>query len=286
MNRSCRLILFAVFIWPLTTAASRAITPTTENTEAAQTSPLSRAHAHNDYLHSRPLLDALSHGFCSVEADVFLVDGKLLVAHERSELQADRTLESLYLDPLLRRVRENGGRVHPGRPGFTLLVDFKSDGEETYEALDRILAGYKEMLTTVEQGIVEKNAVTVIVSGNRAWQRISSDSLRYAGVDGRLSDLGSTRPSHLMPLISDNWEKYFRWSGKGPMPEAERAELRRIIQEAHNQQRRVRFWATPDRPSPERTAIWIELLAAGVDHIGTDDLAGLRAFLLSAEDQE
>jgi len=89
-----------------------------------------------------------------------------------------------------------------------------------------------------------------------------------------------------MPLISDNWEKYFGWSGKGPMPEAERAELRRIIQEAHNQQRRVRFWATPDRPSPERTAIWIELLAAGVDHIGTDDLAGLRAFLLSAEDQE
>ena len=41
--------------------------------------PLGQAHAHNDYYHKRPLLDALSHGFCSVEADVFLKNGRLLV---------------------------------------------------------------------------------------------------------------------------------------------------------------------------------------------------------------
>ena len=35
------------------------------------TQPLERAHAHNDYEHARPLLDALSHGFTSVEADVW-----------------------------------------------------------------------------------------------------------------------------------------------------------------------------------------------------------------------
>src|SRR5207237_4622701 len=40
--------------------------------------PLIHAHAHNDYEHTRPLLDALDHGFCSVEADIHLVDGKLL----------------------------------------------------------------------------------------------------------------------------------------------------------------------------------------------------------------
>ena len=33
---------------------------------------LPRAHAHNDYMHERPLYDALSHGFGSIEADVFL----------------------------------------------------------------------------------------------------------------------------------------------------------------------------------------------------------------------
>jgi hypothetical protein len=43
--------------------------------------PLANAHAHNDYEHKRPLFDALDNGFTSVEADVFLVDGKLLVGH-------------------------------------------------------------------------------------------------------------------------------------------------------------------------------------------------------------
>jgi len=38
--------------------------------------PLLHAHAHNDYLHKPPLLAALEHGFTSVEADIFLVDGK------------------------------------------------------------------------------------------------------------------------------------------------------------------------------------------------------------------
>ena len=45
--------------------------------------PLERAHSHNDYSRPRPLLDALDAGFCSVEADIFLVDGELLVAHPR-----------------------------------------------------------------------------------------------------------------------------------------------------------------------------------------------------------
>lgn len=41
----------------------------------------------------------------------------------------------------------------------------------------------------------------------------------------------------------------------------------------------MRFWATPDTPGPERDAVWAELLAAGVDHLNTDDLAGLARFL-------
>ncbi len=274
-------VLIVVSPMPVTTALD--VPVTTAAPATAHTRPLDRAHAHNDYLHKRPLLDALDHGFCSVEADVFLVDGKLLVAHERSELRTGRTLQALYLDPLLERVRENGGPVYPGGPGFTLLVDIKSDGEETYVALDRVLAGYREMLTTVEQGVVETKAVTVIISGNRAWERIMADPTRLAGVDGRLSDLGSDRPSHLMPLVSDSWELHFDWRGHGPMPEAEHAKLRQIVNETHMKGRRLRFWATPDRPSPERAALWNELLAAGVDHIGTDDLAGLEAFLSSAK---
>lgn len=60
------------------------------------------------------------------------------------------------------------------------------------------------------------------------------------------------------------------------MPEAEREKLRRVVRTAHDAGRRVRFWETP-----ESEALWRELVAAGVDLINTDDLPGLRAFLLS-----
>src|SRR5262249_40240292 len=89
--------------------------------------PLRHAHAHNDYLHHRPLLDALDHGFCSIEADIFLVSDQLLVGHERRDLRPERTLEKLYLDPLRERVKANGGRVYPGGPAFYLLIDVKTE---------------------------------------------------------------------------------------------------------------------------------------------------------------
>ena len=49
--------------------------------ETGSVTPLPRAHAHNDYYHRRPLLDALDQGFCSVEADIYLVEDRLLVGH-------------------------------------------------------------------------------------------------------------------------------------------------------------------------------------------------------------
>jgi glycerophosphoryl diester phosphodiesterase len=278
MRRFVYLLFLSCVVWPLWTVGEEKLP---ETGDTPKTRPLIRAHAHNDYNHERPLLDALSFGFCSVEADVFLVDGELLVGHSRSELHTERTLESLYLDPLLERVRQNGGQVFADGPFFTLLVDIKTNAEETYVTLDGILEKYEEMLTTFEKGNIQRKAVTVVISGNRAWERIAADFTRYAGVDGRLSDLSSNRSVHLMPLISDRWGLKFTWRGQGPMPDEERAELRRIVEEAHRNGRRVRFWATPDRPSPERTALWSELLAAGVDHIGTDDLEGLKTFLLS-----
>jgi glycerophosphoryl diester phosphodiesterase len=245
-----------------------------ERLKAAEPVPLPQAHAHNDYLHQRPLLDALDHGFCSVEADIFLVDGQLLVAHERSELTPERTLAGLYLDPLRERVRAGGGRVWPDGPPFTLLIDIKSEAEPTYRELHDLLAQYQEMLTTVRDGRLDQKAVTVIISGNRPRELMLAQPIRFAGLDGRVEDLNSTLPSHALPLISDRWGKLFTWTGEGPMPADQRARLDQIVAGAHAAGRRVRFWATP-----ERVALWRALDEAGVDLINTDDLAGLQAFL-------
>ncbi|TQK50479.1 hypothetical protein FBY35_0814 [Streptomyces sp. SLBN-118] len=243
--------------------------------------PLRRAHAHNDYLHQRPLHDALSHGFTSVEADIFLVDGELLVAHEPADLDPTRTLRSLYLDPLLARVKANHGSVYRGyRRPVQLLIDIKTDGVNAYLELDRQLRHYRGMLSSCSHGRVQLGAVTPVISGDRAARMpMEAQSQRYAFYDGRLDDLGTAAPASFVPLISSNWTQSFTWLGTGPFPAAERQKLHGLVAEAHGHGQRVRFWATPEVAGPARDAVRSELLAARVDHINTDDLAGLESFL-------
>ncbi|MDQ0989531.1 phosphatidylinositol-specific phospholipase C/glycerophosphodiester phosphodiesterase family protein [Streptomyces sp. V3I7] len=244
-------------------------------------SPLWRAHAHNDYAHQRPLFDALDHRFGSVEADIFLVGDQLLVGHDTTELDPSRTLESLYLEPLVARVRANQGAVYRGwRRPLQLLVDIKTEGASTYLELDRHLRRYARLFTTYADGRVLPGPVTAVISGDRAARApMEAQTVRRAFYDGRLTDLGSPAPASFVPLISDNWTNNFTWLGDGPFPDAERQKLRGIVQQAHDRGQQVRLWATPDTAGPARDALWAELLAAGVDYVNTDDLAGLEAFL-------
>ncbi|MFF0056610.1 phosphatidylinositol-specific phospholipase C/glycerophosphodiester phosphodiesterase family protein [Streptomyces microflavus] len=243
--------------------------------------PLRHAHAHNDYLHPRPLYDALAHGFTSVEADIFLVDGELLVAHDPAGLDPRRTLAALYLNPLRALVRAGRGGVHPHhRAPLQLLIDIKADGVAAYRELDRQLARHRSLFTRYHHGRVRPGAVTAVISGDRAARvPMEAQRTRLAFYDGRLDDLGTASPASFTPLISANWTQTFGWLGAGPFPRAERDRLRTLIIAAHREGRRIRFWATPDLPGPEREAVWSELLAAGVDHLNTDDLAGLERFL-------
>src|SRR5262245_37005262 len=241
---------------------------------AADPAPPSRGHAHNDYEHERPLLDALDHGFFSVEADIYLVEGRLLVGHNVIDLRPARTLEALYLDPLQKRVRENGGQVYRGGKGFLLLIDIKSDAETTYAALRKVFEKYSGMLTFVRDGFEEKRAVTIVLSGERPRETLRAEPVRRAGYDGRLEDLDSKDSPHLLPLISDNWTLHFKWRGDGAFPDDERRKLAEIVAKAHEKGRGVRFWATPDKP-----AVWSALYDARVDLINTDDLKGLESFL-------
>ncbi len=222
-------------------------------------------------------MDALDHGFTSVEADIFLVDGKLLVAHTKRELKPERTLQALYLDPLRQRVRAGGGSVYPGGKPFGLLIDIKENGPATYAVLSKVLAEYGDIISVVRDGVLEPKAVSVVISGDRPIEMVKGQKVRDAGIDGRWRDLDSTEPANLLPLVSDNWGLHFKWRGRGPFPEAEREKLRDAVAKAHAQGRKIRLWAAPDNP-----AAWGELRTAGVDLINTDDLAGLEKFFAPA----
>jgi hypothetical protein len=244
----------------------------------AEPKPLARAHAHNDYEHPRPLLDALACGFCNVEADIWLVKGELLVAHTPLQLRNDRTLQKLYLDPLRERAKANGGAIFKNGQQFHLMIDIKTDAGETYAALAKVLEGYSDILTVTRDGKTEAKAVTVILSGNRDRKALEGAKVRYAALDGRLPDLNTDAPAHLVPWVSDNWKQHFKWDGTGALPEAERTKLRDLVAKAHKQGRKLRFWATPDTE-----AVWKELRAAGVDLLNTDKLKELETFLRAAE---
>lgn len=239
--------------------------------------PLTNVHAHNDYSHERPLLDALDCGFCSVEADVSLVKGQLLVAHAPEDVELGRSLQSLYLDPLKLRIGTNGGRVFPNGPPVVLLIDVKTPFDATYPALRNVLGQYDSLLTTWTRGKKKDGPLLAIITGNRRQSVIAADEPRLCDCDGELADLDANPPADLVPWISVQWTKVFRWKAgvDNPMSDAERATLQSLVARVHRQGRKIRFWGGPDN-----TRFWEEELSDGVDLLNTDHLHLCRDFLL------
>lgn len=150
-----------------------------------------RGHSHNDYHQEDPLSSALKHGLNSVEVDVFPRDGTLLVAHTAFELDKSRTIENMYLAPILNMLRRSGmdtsdPRVtveEDSRPfvkanqahrrglmlfdfgtrrdrtspldheddALTLLVDFKADAEKSLSLLHKALEPLRPYLSKIDR---------------------------------------------------------------------------------------------------------------------------------------
>ncbi|MGY1620861.1 hypothetical protein ACI789_01545 [Geodermatophilus sp. SYSU D00965] len=245
--------------------------------------PLARAHASGTGAR-RSLGDALHSGCTSVEVGVRLVDGELRVDCDRAGTRPGVTLPALYLDPLAARVAALGGSVHRGwTRSLQLLVDVRSEGRSTHAALEGLLRRSPRLVTHWTGGTVRRRPVTVVVSGNRPPVALAAARLRFCALEGRPADLGTGFPPSLVPVVSDDWNARFTWTGVGPMPATEREDLRALVTAAHARGHRLRFRATPESSAAAREAVWGELLAAGVDHIGSDDPGALQAFLRRAD---
>jgi len=273
-NANFKLQLLKTTILVLTLAAPL--------TSRCQLIPLPNAFAHNDYSHKRPLYDALDNGYNNIEADIFLKDGNLVVAHINPFFKQHRTLEALYLKPLLDRINQNRGKIYPGydRP-FTLMIDIKTEAEKTYAVLKTILEKYRPVITRYENGKIYNKQITVVLSGNKPYKSVMAENSRMVFIDQDLRAANrDTANANVFAMASCKYSRLLHWDGTGSIPVAERKILLNYVAKCHRFGKRVRLWA-----SPENLGVWHELLNCGVDLINTDKLEQLKDFLLADRPQ-
>lgn len=230
-------------------------------------------HSHNDYYQNRPLLDALDNGMVSIEVDIFLRDGRLLVGHDEKELDDSRTLSNLYLDPLYEQIKLLKGEFLP----IILMIDIKDKGKETYKELKEVLKPFHKILTRCKRGKISKRPVLLIISGERPISLLRMEKKRYVFVDGRISDLENEELSNLFPLISDDWNKYFTWNGQGKISSEEYKKLKEIILKCRKQNKLLRFWGIPHEMS-KSVKYWDLFQKVGVDLIGCDNPFSMKEY--------
>lgn len=166
-------------------------------------------HSHNDYWRREPLYRAIRVGCTGVEADVWHFDDELYVSHTISGIRQNRTLKSLYLDPLkdiLNRQNQvpdflgpidrtlNGVFATKPMQSLVLLIDFKNDPEPIWRRLESHLTYFrdKKYLTHFNGTSVVQGPLTIVVSGNAPFSHIvQSSTYRDVFYDAPLDAMAS-----------------------------------------------------------------------------------------------
>ncbi len=242
--------------------------------------PLLNAHAHNDYEKSWPALtEALKNGFVSIEIDVFPYRNKLKVAHIDFFLGIAPDLEDLYFKPLQQFIDKHDQLFTDSDQRLIFMIDIKKNASLSYALLRKLCQKYKHLVTHYypSQDSLVLGKLDILLSGHKPYQEVINDSVRYMLIDGSLSVIGdSVINAAIAPRVSARYHSMFKWSGNGDMTEDENQKLKNIVTKAHNNGRKLRFWALP-----ENEVVWGKMLDEGVDWINVDHLSRFRKFYLA-----
>lgn len=150
-------------------------------------------HSHNDYWRTVPLYSAIEAGCIGVEADIWLSEGELYVGHSLGSLTPNRTLNSLYINPLLDILSKQNEeplvipdpdrQVHgvfdttPEQP-LILLIDFKTSGTELFPFVVKALEPLrsKGYLTWQNGSEFIHGPIIVIGTGETPYEMVLSDT--------------------------------------------------------------------------------------------------------------
>ena len=247
-------------------------------------------HSHNDYWRKVPLFSALYAGCTGVEADVWLRNDDLLVGHDKSALQPNRTFQSLYVNPLVEILtRQNphtefyDGTTHgvfdtdPSQT-LVLLIDLKTDGPKTWPWVMKQLAPLRERgwLSFFSEGQFHSRPITVVGTGNTPFDQIVRNATyRDAFFDAPLNKLdNSTYDATNSYYASTSFWKSVGavwWQGGEPN-EGQLRKIREHIAAAHSRGLKARYWELPTWPIHVRNRMWEVMVQEGIDMLNVDDL--------------
>lgn len=222
-------------------------------------------HSHNDYEQKLPFVAAYNLGFDSIEADLYLKDDEIFVAHDYDKIKSERTFKSLYLNPLISKIKENNNYLYPNKKSITLMLDLKKDGRMILELLFQQLASYKSELKNVK----------IVLSGDMPPPNEFKNYDKIFSFDGRKEIVYSKKDFKRVAFVSASFLDFGKfWMGKNPMPDETFQKIDLFVKDMHNKGKMVRMWATPN------TLLGFETLQKlNVDIIGTDDLQLLANYL-------
>ena len=213
-----------------------------------------RIHSHNDYRQAHPLQEALSQKVFSLEADIFLYQGQLRVAHDESELPTAPSFDSLYIQPLLVWFDTNPEGYSNHFP--YLLIDIKSNSALVLPALIKLLEPYTTLFNP--------HKMQVVISGDRGDQKKWDSLPGYFLFDGRPNEQYDVNALTRVGFISDSYKNYSRQSRK---------KIKALASRVHQSGKLLRLWGIPDQP-----AYWKKMKAWGVDIINTDQVRICREY--------
>ena len=225
------------------------------------------AHSHNDYEQASPFWEAYKNKFGSIEADIFLDNGELIVAHDKEQVKKRLTLDSLYLKPLQQSIQANKGFAYadPKRQ-LQLMIDLKTEGVSTLKALIYKLANCPELINCP--------TLKISISGSRPPADDYANYPSWIFFDGELQKDYTKDMLEKIYMMSDNFANYSSWKGEGEIPQSDRIRLENMIENVHNLGKKIRFWNAPDNLKS-----WKTFISLGVDYINTDHISELTAFV-------
>ena len=211
-------------------------------------------HAHNDYQKPEPLTHALRHKAFSIEADIYLSGNRLLVAHDKKELATAKTLDILYLQPIIELYGRHSGTItEDSNYAPVLMIDIKENGEAAIAELIKLVSTHR----SVFDRSVNAKAVQIVISGNRGASSKWTSYPPYIFFDGRPKETYDSNTLQRVAFISDF---YYNYAGK---QDSNFIEL--LVNKIHGMNKLLRLWGSPDNPET-----WKLLQQQGIDIINTD----------------